>query len=324
MAHGEEWYRRLLQPLVQVLVGRARVSVEERAVAAAAFDLIGDLQFCVGAMAESLAYYERALRYQPTLGTTWLSAAEVLEIRGNSRKANRYYQRGAKLLGLPTPEKSSTVRQRRDDPRYEVISESEAVRTATEWLARGSAEKALRGVARSRGVDACRVRAMALSRLEKNNEALLEWENLFSGPGQIALSYGDWFFLSEHLWNSDDLWTLLSRNVERIENMSIPTFSRRQQEWMGPPEMGERSTPSRWKTAYELVIRCHKARVRGSRREVLMLRERFPKWQLPRWIEVEMRRRCVAVSRAKLVRRVFKSGQLEQKAIRILERLSAN
>ena len=98
------------------------------------------------------------------------------------------------------------------------------------------------------------------------------WDQIEKLDGSIEMSYRDWFYLADSVWESTWFWDALSATLPRIEGVfeSLPdeVFE----------SLSDESRASyQWRMG--LVVRFHEARTSGDREGLEALAAEFPMWE---------------------------------------------
>ncbi len=187
--------------------------------AACGYYLIGDvLDVLFDAPLAASRAYARATRLTPGLASAWRELGCELHTLGRVVQAKSALVKATRLNpndGLAHDE-LELVLQSIAERRGAAYRVHDALNQAGEALARLQTQRALRLLGNRRSIEARQLRARVLGARECSTAQLSEWRAIERLGKPVRMTYGDWFFLTQTNYNSQEFWRLLVRLKDRL------------------------------------------------------------------------------------------------------------
>lgn len=274
---GYLWFRTQLLPALDQL--RISNVLTDKTLCYHVLLLVGDLYDLVGAPKTSMEYYKRAIEL---CGPDWETLCELGDLSfsmGKVREANKYYKKAISINPSNKAFHTNPIIHNTKKPLISIYQRGDPIWEAIEHIAHFKADRALQLLSDLDSIQSRRCRAMAHG-ASGNSEAVLdEWRIIATEHGILNLTFGDWFYLPEPVWNNFEFWSILLENSFRISNFGL-TYNALLEALANPPRSSAASIRSIHRQAkkYREICRFHIYRIKRNELGLKRLLCKYPQW----------------------------------------------
>lgn len=154
---------------------------------------------------------------------------------------------------------------------------------AREYLAQDKPNSALRLLDKKRSIPALQINACAYGMLNNTGASIEQWHKIASAKGTVEMTYADWFYMTDSVWNNTAFWELIAQCAK--QNRFVYGI------WYMNPSLWEKVIPfpkhrktqsntdlKRCNRRSFLLAQYHITRINHDLKLASKLFKRYPKW----------------------------------------------
>ncbi|MEM8986808.1 MAG: hypothetical protein AAGC95_08805 [Pseudomonadota bacterium] len=205
-AQGYFWFWRKFIPALEKAKASSLVSNE---MVADCYYVAGDVHDFNEAPKAAIKCYRNALRADPNCGGAYREIANMLGRMGRYDDALAHSDSALSI----NPDDQYALSDREDyigesrlEPSY---IEGNAEWIASEYLARAKPRKTLKALRKVKGIRSLRAKAHCYGAMEQSKKYLEAWAEIAKRSDEIRLTYSDWFFMEDAIYDEPGFWEVL-------------------------------------------------------------------------------------------------------------------
>lgn len=233
--------------------------------------LIGDVYDMTDAPLKSLESYKKGISIDNTNYAAYREAAARLEAIGQYSEALQYIDKSLEIeptddCSISDKESIENNIQFNNEP---LFMQGNLIWEMNENLANQEFELIIKELRSSSDIEFLKILARAYAALDKVDEYINVWNTIASLSSDFELDYGDWFYMSDKIYNNRRFWNLLKDINSCIKPSVLIHYDSFDQNY---PDINVKE---------KRIIICdfHLYRIDNNTKELSELKQRFPKWE---------------------------------------------
>lgn len=233
--------------------------------------LIGDVYDMTDAPLKALESYKRAITIDNTNYAAYREAASKLEAIGQYTEAFQYINKSLEI----EPDDECSISDKRsieNNIRFNnepLFTQGDLLWDMNEYLANQKFGLIIKELRNSSDIEFLKILARSYAALEKIDEYTDIWNSIASSFTNFELGYGDWFYISDKIYNHKKFWNL----IKDINNFIKPSV------FINYNSFDQNYPDINMKEKRRIFCDFHLFRIDNDTKRLNELKERFPKWE---------------------------------------------
>ena len=226
--------------------------------------------------------------YNKSFALDSTNAASLREM-GNMYEIIGQYQKAASLLKKAVqidPDDEYAISDYEDAVNFGGIplyQNNDIIWQAREYLAQDKPKLVIKLLSKKRSTPARQGTACAYGVLDDTNAALEQWRKIANAKETFEMSYSDWFYMTDTVWNSAELWEIVAQCAKQnrfeysVWQMSDSLWNKVIQ-FPSKRKRNSKADLRRCNKLGFLLAQYHIARINRDLKLASKLFKRYPKW----------------------------------------------
>ncbi len=171
--------------------------------------MIGDVHDFTHCPKAAIKAYRKSFEFDPLNAPAMREIGGCYYYMGQNKKAATVLK---KALQIDPDDKYAAVDYQIaiEDPCEALYKKGDICWQAREFIAQDKPESAIKLLKGKRSIEAYKTMSRAHSVLEQGSEAVEQWQKIAKLTSKIEMTYADWFYMTDTVWNSVDFWQAIT------------------------------------------------------------------------------------------------------------------
>ena len=213
--NGFVWYRDKLMPAIE----KAEILLPNHTeLIADCYYVIGDTHDLNDAPLTAIKFYKKALSFDPNFAAVYREIGNMMLSMGQRENAISNLKKALSIDPEDENAKSDLANAMEQyEKGEEVYEKGDQIWDSCELMANGHFEEVLTKLDGSSNIKELQILARSFGAINNHEEYLRTWNSIERTSGKLELNYADWFYLPAELYESDQIWIIFKRLINRFE-----------------------------------------------------------------------------------------------------------
>lgn len=278
ISRGYHWFKDKYLPAIK-RIEKANLK-KDRYLLGWCYYMIGDVHDFNGCPKAAIKAYQKSFLIDPENAAALREMGSMYDQIGQYKKAVSALNKSLKID--PDDEYFiSTLKDGVDFGSTPLYQKKDICWQAREYLAQDKPNSTLGLLDKKRSIPALKIKACAYGVLNDTGAAIKQWRKIANAKGTVEMTYADWFYMTDSVWNSSAFWELIAQCAKQNRFTTFSTLYMNPSLWEKVIPFRKRNSKAefeRWNKRIFLQGQYHIARINHDLNLASKLFKRYPEW----------------------------------------------